>query len=300
MPTTLSSGFAAALSQSVALGLAVRIVRSDGTVCAFNDQTLDVTLPEFTVGSVTVPETRYLANQVRFPAQIQRNLDLQQSNSWELVCLLGGAVTAADVLAGRFLGAKYHFLMYNRNDTTQQAALMRGKVGEVTVAGGEAKFSMRGLADALQQQVLDVTRATSRATWGDPELAFFDLTGNTHDGHAARVTSTIDSVDSDYPRRRLTVSDLAGFPAERFTNGTVQFTDGGNDGFTAGIQIYDHSTGALTLDRDTPVAMTAGDGVLCQIGAPTTIEAWRAYFGSGFGFPGFPGIPTVDQVNAVQ
>ena len=290
MPTTLSSPFQTALATSAALSLAVRIVRKDGTVHAFSNHTRQVTLPEFTVGSITVPETTYLSGEARFPTNLQKSDDIRHVDNWEFIILLGDSVTEAAIKAGLFLGTAYTFLIFDRANLDNQAILLRGKVGEASLSGLEAKLSMRGLGQSLQQEILTVTSPTSEFGWDDPQLAFFSMGSMTADGYYSGVEAYITSVDPDYPTRRFTVADIAAFPARRFVGGKVSF-----GGVTVGIQQC--VAGVITLDS--PAVFEEGDGIGIEIGPPKTLADWILYFGEGLRFPAFPSIPTLEAASAV-
>ena len=176
---------------------------------------------------------------------------------------------------------------------------MRGTLGERKVSGQSMSFKMRSLANQLDGEILDSTSPYSRAAWGDAELGFFNLAGQTSDGLAARVSGPV-GADNLYARRRFTLPGTKNFPLGRFVGGTVRFESGANAGLTAPVLDHDPATGLFTLDDATRYPIGAGDVVTAQIRPPLSLDEWILYFGTGFGFNGEPGVPsnqTAQEIN---
>lgn len=300
MSFTIPAGFKAELASGrTRLNGAVRLVRRDGVVYGGTDARLDTTLPELTVGSQTVPETLYKGMTIELPTNLQQTDDPATVDNWELRVFLGDYFTKGDLALKKFSGAKYTLILFSRTNLTWQMLRSRGTVGEQTLRGQDATWKMRGLSQALQTEVLDLTSPLSRAQWGDGAMEFFDLDGNTHDGYAARVSGTVSAiVDS---RRAFTVAQTAGFPAGRFTEGTVEWVSGDNAGGPVGeIMDWDATTGALKLWYPTDFAVQSGDSVVMQIKAPKTVEEWIVFFGDATLFPGEPQMMTLEEMYDVN
>lgn len=305
MPFTVSEDYkAACASGTVRLALALSIVCRDGVEINLTTFTRAVTLESLTIefedgGAITIPAKTYRAGIWIAPTDMEQKADISQVNNWELSAILGSYLKASDVDKKRFNNARWSLIEFIWDNPSLMLLRGRGFVGEVLPVGKKALFKMRGLEHLLQNEILPVTSPLSRARWGDSELSFFDLNGNTADGFAARVVTSVDEVDSDYPRRRFRLLDTVGQPEKRFSDGTARFTSGDNQNLSVPIMDWDESTGWITLCEDAPDVISAGDDVTAQIGAPRTIEEWRTVFGSGFGFPGEPMITTIEQANAV-
>jgi hypothetical protein len=290
MPSTLAPWGREYLdSGTTALALAMRVVRRDGQVFGWTNIRRPATLPEW-VGAYNVPSQRY---DSKYCLQVS---DLERSARPDATDNMGCSVVARDTEFlqdaehGQFFGAAFTLLFFDWRTDRPLMLAMRGTLGKQKIEGQGVFFKMRSLAQALQNDVLDATGPYSRAVWGDEELDFFNLNGNTNDGFAARLTANI-TIDATFPRRRFTLASSIGFPSGRFANGTVTFLSGNNAGLIAPILDHNPVTGLFTLSDDTRYPIQSGDSVKCQIRPPLTIDEWKLFFGTGFGFPGEPGIP---------
>lgn len=285
-------------SGSTALALALRIERPDGTVHAFTNIRRSSTLPDFTVRGITIPSTTYDARAAFTPTNLVMSERPDKTDNWEASFITGVWLPKIDIRKKKLANAPYTLVVFDWRTNTPIRFLVRGEVGLHKFDGDKVTFKMRSLSQILQQEILEVTNRRSRAqSWDAPELAFFTLGDNTADGYASQVAGTIDSVDSDEPRRQFVFEATGDFPSGRFKRGVVTFTSGDNDGFSAGVLIFD--SGAFLLDRKTPVEMETGDSIVATIAPPLTFEEWMAYFGDGMYFPGEPQIPTQETASEV-
>lgn len=297
MSFTIPAGFETALlGGTLPLSLALRIVRRDGLVSAFTTAQRAVTLPALTIGSITIPSTTYDNQHNLKPSNLIETDDLR-ANNCEFRLTTGALLTADDVAKGLYEGAKFSLIIFHRNTLTYQMLRMRGELGDVRATGQEVTFKLRSLASRLQQEIIDLTSPLSRYEWDSPQMAFFNLDGNTDDGYAARVDATVTSVSTQ--RRKFILSATAGFPAGRFVEGTVEWTSGANDGLIAEVQSWNHSTGEFTLWHPMAYDIAPGDSVRAQIACPLTIEDWRTLFGSARYFGGEPQITTFEKAAEV-
>ncbi len=300
MSYTVSNLFKAACAAGTKrLSLAVRIERLDGAVFLLTGHHDDVSLPQLVVGTRTVPAATYLSGYCAFPVNILESEDVSRVNNWELRVFRGGILTRDDLAKQLFVGATFSLILFFRHDVSLQMLLGRGTIGAQSLDRGEATWKMRGLSQALQGEVLDVTSPLSRATWGDGALDFFNLAGNTSDGFAARVTGAVSNVVD--ARRQFRIAATVGFPERRFESGVLFWNNGANAGAEAGeIMSWDAATGEVVLWHRTAYPVAVSDSVTARIKAPLTIEDWRIFFGSGRLFPGEPAIPTIEQANDVK
>ncbi|MBW3636713.1 MAG: DUF2163 domain-containing protein [Armatimonadetes bacterium] len=290
------------LEGTTRLSLALRVELADGRIFAFTDAEDAVSLPAGTWGAITIPATTYRAGEGAFPKDLQQSRDPRKVDNWEFVAFCGEAgsyVLAADVAKGTWRGARFSLLFFARDRLDFQWIRQRGKLGEKSQDKGRATWKMNGLSRLLQQEVLEVTSPISRAKWGDPELAFFNLDGNTFDGFAARVTGTVSGVDATYPRRRFVLAAAVGSAPHRFSDGTITFLSGANSGLVASVLDYDSATGRFTLDQQTPFPIANGDSVRAQIRAPLTLEDWKLFFGTGMYFAAEPKIPNTESASVI-
>ena len=310
MPFTCSDDYKAALATGTTFqSYALRIVRLDGAVFSFTRLRQSISLPELVitlrngVSTMTVPAATYSAQGALRVSNLEQTDDITAADNMEATLTIGAWLPLADVLKGLFEGASFTLLFFDwktpapAGHAPRIMLRLRGQLGDRSRNGNEVTWKLRSLANRLKNQLLDITTPLSRSRWGDPELAFFDLAGNTHDGFAARVVDDIDSVDGTYPSRVFTITSTIGFPTDRFTNGLVTFRTGPNAGATRLVLNWDSPTGVFQLDQDTPFPITAGDQVQAQIAWPLTKEQWTAYFGDLSKFPGEIDIPPVENVN---
>jgi uncharacterized phage protein (TIGR02218 family) len=143
-----SAGLAAHLSSGAPLTLAtcIEITRSDGQVFRFTDHDRDLT-----VGGQT-----YSASRAYTREAVSASADMSVAESEIIVLLDNAAITAADIRAGRWDNAKFRLLLVNWSDTSQGAITLRtGWFGRVQPQDdGTARVELRGLAQALQQQIV--------------------------------------------------------------------------------------------------------------------------------------------------
>jgi hypothetical protein len=286
-------------SSATALSLALLIERKDGARFGFTNIRRFASLPAFTVRQITVPAFTYSPRGRLRMSNLQQSERPSASDNWEATLVMGAHLPEADVAQGKFFGAAYYLTFFDWRTHTPIMLRMRGKVGQRTLEGLSVTFKMRSLSQLMQAEVLDVTSPLSRARWGDPELAFFNLSGQTNDGFAARVSGAITGVDAEFPRRRFTLSGATGFPAGRFSGGTALFTSGANTGVEASILSYSADDGVFTLDAPLRFPLAPGDGVRVQIRAPLNLAEWLLFFGTGMYCPCEPGIPNGETATVI-
>ncbi len=115
-----------------------------------------------------VGDIAYQANRGFAPSAIRSTNDLAVDN-FDINFLLNlDGIAEEDVLAGNYDNARIELFLLNYADVGMgQVLLATGSLGEVALANGQAKAEMRGLSQALQQNVLEVTSPTCRAELGD-------------------------------------------------------------------------------------------------------------------------------------
>lgn len=311
---TISSDFQNALALGTTFcAYALRIQRLDGTVFGFTRTRVGIALPELSitlsdgVSTMVVPATYYDPRAALQVSNLERSEAISATDNLEATLIANDSwLPLADVAKGLFEGASFWLLIYDWNtpspsgQPTRQMLKLRGRLGACSIDGNAVTWKLRSLANFLKRQLLDITSPLSRARWGDPELAFFNLDGNTNDGFPARVTANVATVDSVYTNRQFSLTLTIGLPADRFTNGLVTFNTGANAGVTSLVLQWQSGGGLFQLDEDAPYAIAVGDNVTARIVAPVRKEDWFAYFGTMSGFAGEIGIPVAEQLNNVR
>lgn len=196
-------------------------------------------------------------------------------------------VSTADLKAGLFDNAEAAtFLVNVTNTDLYQFTLRSGWIGNVTWndegaldGGGEYTAEMRGLTQALSQNILRTYSISCDAELGDSRCKV-DMTPFT-------FTRTVVDVDN---RREFGIG--ASLPdVVRIRGGTVTFTSGLNAGYR--MEIKDYLALHVTLYRPMPADITVGDTVVmrqgCDKALSTCIDAYsnvNNYRGHAFYVPG--------------
>lgn len=157
---SVSSGLAAHLAGEVTtLATCWRVQRADGAVFGFTDHDRDLVLDGLT----------YVSSSGYARAAIASRADLSVDDT-EIAGLLNSSlITERDLRAGLWDGAEVRIFLVNWANLGQgMLRLRRGRIGEV-IAGDDGGFraELRGLAQALQQQVGEMYSAECRADVGD-------------------------------------------------------------------------------------------------------------------------------------
>lgn len=315
--TWASPEFDAALKLGTTfVAYAIRIERADGGVFGATNirrpvQLATLTIPIRPNRNVVVPATAYSHRAALRVSNVVKSDSPSQVDNMEATFCMGdvssGAVLSeADVWRGRYENARFHLLVFDwkkplGDDGTPRAMLLlRGHLGARTVKGRDVTWSLRSLVHRLKGEVLEVTSRDSRARWGDPELASFNLDGNCADGPPARRTAAVSEVDSAWPRRRFRLPIGGQYPDARFEDGIVLFQSGANAGFETGVLAFDPSTGWFTTTTETPAPIAPGQSVRAQIRAPRTLAEFQNILGSGRYAALEPLIPTRESANRIR
>ncbi|MES2959807.1 MAG: DUF2163 domain-containing protein [Pseudomonadota bacterium] len=217
-------------------------------------------------------------------------LNVDNSEMQGLLDALG--ITAEDIEAGAWDGATFELLEVNWRDLTMGANILRtGEVGEVKREGLTYRFELRGLMQALQNNVGRLVLPACDADLGDARCGV--------DLEALRVTSAVTAVAS---RRAFTAAGLmqaAGY----FTFGVVTFTSGLNEGRSMEVRLHE-AAGVFTLQLPLPYALTVADTFTVVPGCDKRHElvdgVWlgdcKNKFDNVINFRGSPFVPGADKV----
>jgi uncharacterized phage protein (TIGR02218 family) len=251
-----------------------RVTRRDGTVMRFTDHSEDVVLGSETFAA----STGYTRSAIAANSALQvDNVDLEGM-------LDSAAITEDDLRAGVYDHAEVDVLMVNWASPSDGTVQMRaGTLGEVSLTTGTFTAELRGLAQALQTQVIELVTPDCRATFGDARCGF-DLSTVTETGTVATVTTA----------RRVVTVTLTGARADGFfSGGLLTWTSGLNDG--RAMEVKEHSGGTFTLFLPTGFAIQVGDAFSVSAGCPKTLAACIA-FDNVANFRGFPWVPGNDAM----
>jgi uncharacterized phage protein (TIGR02218 family) len=210
-----------------------------------------------------------------------------------------------DLLKGLWRGAEFWVFKYDYTAAVSVAdveVLMRGTVGESGLNLGTITIELRGITQALQQPIGQVTQPTCRNTLGDSRCKV-NLASWTH-------SLTVTEVDPTKPRLRFKCAS-ATQDADYFGNGPVLWTGGENSGVESLTASFEDGwfVLALSLLDDVEVGDTLTAIAGCRKRHTMKLNAngngWtlivsdcRTKFNNILNFNGEPHVPTTDQLTA--
>jgi uncharacterized phage protein (TIGR02218 family) len=206
------------------------------------------------------------------------NLDIESA-------LNSDTLDAADLRAGLWDGAEVEIFLVNWATLSQgKIILKRGTIGQVELRDAVFKAELRGLTQALSQQIVELYTPDCRADLGDARckinLAALIVTGS--------VTATSN-------QRGFT--DTARTEADGYwSGGLVTWTSGANAGRKMEIRSY--AAHAFTLFLPMPGTITVGDTYSLQPGCDKSFTTCKARYNNAVNFRGEPHVPGTDQTLA--
>ncbi len=256
------------------IALCWRIDRGDGVVLGFTSHDRPI----------TVAGLRYEASPGMTPSAISAGLGLDVATMEFGGALSAGAITAADLAAGRFDGARLRVFMVDW--AAPEAGLLpvaRGTLGDVasdtTEGRGSFVATVRGPTAAFEALAVATCSPTCRAELGDARCRI-DL---------APLT-TLATAAAGSTRDRLLVAGLA--DPERFQDGRVRVLGGGNRGIDARIAGSDAA--GLNLIEALPGDVAAGTPLELREGCDKRLATCRDRFANAANFRGEPHVPGSD------
>jgi uncharacterized phage protein (TIGR02218 family) len=196
-----------------------------------------------------------------------------------------GALTRADLLAGRWDGARLKlFLVDWRAPDSGQHLLASGQLGDVAVGeGADAGFTaeLLGSGAALAATALETCSPECRAELGDVRCRV-----------SMRSRERIAVVAATQPDRL----QLSGVQPTDLVQGELWILDGSAAGL--GRRLLADVEGWLLLDEPLPVQV--GDRVLAREGCDKRFATCRDRFGNAANFRGEPHVPGGDLLTRYQ
>lgn len=205
---------------------------------------------------------------------------------------LHGALTSegldeADLVAGRWDGARVSLLLVDWSQPALFLPLLRGELGEVKREGPAFIAEVRTAAAKLDVVTGRRYAASCDADLGD-ERCGVDLTDAAHHGVGEVVATAGPGV--------LVASGLADFDDGLFCNGLLRWTAGINAGLLAEVKAHRRNgdLAELTLWETSVAPPTPGDGFTLTVGCDKRFDICRDRFSNTANFRGFPHIPGND------
>lgn len=198
--------------------------------------------------------------------------------------LITAGITEADVLAGKWNHAACTIFICNYEAVNMgQLIINKGHLAEFRQMGKMLTTEVRGINQALQQQIGKVTKPLCDADLGDARCG---LTITPQTGTLTSVTSQ--RVFADSTRTQGTAF---------YTNGKFRFTSGQNSGFEFQVDTWDSATKTWTLRTAAPYLPQVGDSYSAMQGCQKRFEAdCIAVFNNAINFRNFPHMPTLESL----
>lgn len=251
------------------IALCWRIERRDGVAIGLTDHDRDLTID----GLV------HRAAPGMTPSAIKRSDGLDADTMDVAGALTSAAIGEADLLAGRWDGARVSLFAVDWTGAAGRVDLGAGTIGAVETRDGAFTAELRGASAALDAPVVEETSAGCRAALGDARCRVPLAPRRRH----ARIVAADEAV--------LTVD--AGEPSvNAYGGGVLRWIGGANSGLESAIAVSDGA--AVTLRAAPPLAVAAGDLIELIEGCDKTLATCRARFANVANFRGEPYLPGID------
>lgn len=250
------------------IALCWRIERRDGVAIGLTAHDRDLAVDGF----------MYKAAPGMTPSAVKRSASLDADSMDVTGALSGAAISEADLLAGRWDGARVALFAVDWSAPAETVPLGEGTIGAVETRDGTMTAELRGVAAAFEAPVVETTSPECRAELGDRRCRVA-MAGRRR---VARVTAVDGAV--------LTLSGSA-VAAGVYAGGRLRWLTGGNSGLEDTIGA---SSGAgVTLRR---VPRFDGTGALVEVseGCDKSIATCAGRFANAANFRGEPYLPGID------
>lgn len=251
----------------------IKVTRQDATVLGFTSAMTDL----------TVSAVLYSGSGLRLSSLVG-SVGYAVDNA-EVTILPADDVMRADLLTGLWDNAEWQTFEVNYADVSMGIKPGKcGRFGQVEFRRGEFVVEARGLMQALQQAVGDVTSVLCRYRLGDARCTKV-LTAFTYAGMVMASGST-----------RLVINTSGwSYGDDWFTDGEITGTSGLNSGYRR--KVRSSVSGVITLNEALPYTPTPGDTFTAIAGCQKRhIEDCRDKFNNILNFGGEPHLPGLDQV----
>lgn len=258
-------------SDLTTLAFCWRLDRRDGVALGFTSHDHDLEIGGFL----------YRAAPGMAPSAISRSDGLEVDTLDVAGALSSAAISAADLTAGRWDGARLRLIAVDwDHPDADPVFLARGELGDVSVSDGAFTAELRGPTALLDRAVVEATSPECRAELGDKRCRV-DLAGRTR---IARIAVMVDAATYDV--------DATEPSGNAYGYGRLRWISGGNSGITSAVL---RSEGArLHLREPPPFAATTGTMIELIEGCDRIFTTCRDRFGNGENFRGEPHLPGMD------
>lgn len=251
-----------------------KLLRRDGTVLAFTDHDIDVTLNGVT----------YLARSGVDGTNLETSLGFSVGGAEFSSALTSEALNGDDLVNGKDDDATVETWLVNWADTSQNLLLDIGTIGQVKRSEFGFTAELRGLAHQLDQETGRLFQKGCAADLGDAKcgvaLSAFTLSG--------AISKTDGATRFD--------AALAGYDDGWFTAGKLTFTSGANSGALRSLKSDADNGTSHSFELWTPLAsaLAVGDTFTLSAGCDKSFSTCRMKFANSANFRGFPHMPGND------
>lgn len=258
-----------------------QVDRRDGLTLGFTDHD----------GDVTFDGLVFRAGTGMNASALQTATGLSVDNAQATGALSDGAISEADVLAGRYDGARIRHWLVDWEQPDLRVLLFAGTFGEIKRQDHAFEVELRGLAEPLNSPVgRSILRTCDRAL-GDARCGF---------NPAAPGFSGEGTVIGGGSWGAVLASGLDGFADGWFTHGVLTWVSGENAGDRQAIKLERKlATGReLWPWQATGRPVAVGDRFKVVAGCDKSATTCRMKFANLQNFRGFPHLPGDDWVTA--
>lgn len=261
-----------------------RIERTDGVTQAFTSFDLPLKVDGITYN----PANSFSASQLASDTEM----------SVADVELLGAVntddISAANLLAGVYDHAEVELFLVDWSDLSLPRTIVRrGWIGNISQSGNQFKAELRGLAQRIQQPVIDSYSAECRVDLFSTKCGV-NRAAFAENGTVTGLTDGSLGASSD---NRVFFTSVTSFSDGYFDYGEIDWTSGANIGRT--VEIRSHlASGRIELWESMGLDITAGDGFTIYPGCDKSIDTCRGKFNNILNFRGEPYVPGNDAVLA--
>jgi uncharacterized phage protein (TIGR02218 family) len=264
------------VGETTTLATCWKVTRRDGAVFGFTDFDKDLTVDSLLYQA----RSGYTRSAIHTIANLAvDNLDIESAIDSE-------TLSAADLRAGVWDGATVEIFLVNwANLANGKIILKRGTIGEVELKDTVFRAELRGLSQALSQQIVELYTPDCRADLGDSRckinLAALTVTGTDHRRHRqARLYRYIARRSCQLLERRF--ADLVERRKRRSQNGS--------EGFRQRRRLHAVSAYAKHV--------AVGDNYSLRPGCDKKFSTCKDRYNNVKNFRGEPNVPGNDQVLA--
>lgn len=248
-----------------------RVERRDGMCLGFTSHDRDL----------VIGELRYRASPGMLPSAISISDGFDADTLDVSGALTSDAISAADLMAGRWDGAAVRLFIVNWEDPeAEQVPLARGELGDIAAQGGGFTAELRGPTALLDRPVVEQTSPECRAELGDKRCRV-DMAPR------VSVTRIAAVIEEDV----LETVEAAG-ELNAYGYGRLRWISGKNAGLESAIL---SSAGArLTLREASTYPAGVGDLAEIRQGCDKSFASCTDRFHNAVNFRGEPYLPGMD------